>query len=97
MHARNCTVGTGTSRAFLVESSPPVHHSSPVCSVQRLYTALIYIELNEFIHALDKRLEKSAKEAPGRVAKKERKLGLPSTSVPPKQASRWAVKTSMTA
>ena len=62
-----------------------------------LLCLLVYIELNEFIHALDKRLEKIAKDAPGLVAKKERKLGLPFTSVPPKEAPRWAVKTSTAA
>lgn len=62
-----------------------------------LLRLLICIELNEFIHALDKRLEKTGKEAPGLVAKKERKLGLPSTSVPPKNAPHWAVKTSIEA
>jgi hypothetical protein len=63
-----------------------------------LYVVLFaHLELDEFMHALDKRLEKTAKEAPGLVAKKERKLGLPSTSAPPKEAPRWAVKTSTAA
>lgn len=53
---------------------------------------LIIIELDKFIDVLDKRLEKGAKETPGLVAKKERKLGLPSSSIPPMEAPRWAVK-----
>ena len=48
--------------------------------------------LDKFIDVLDKRLEKAAKETPGLVAKKERKLGLPSSSIPPMEAPCWAVK-----
>jgi hypothetical protein len=39
---------------------------------------------------------KGSKEAPGLVAK-ERKLGLLSTSAPPKKAPHWAVKISIAA
>ena len=42
------------------------------------------VELNKFIEVLDKRVERTSKEAPGLVAKKERKEGKPSSSVPPK-------------
>ena len=41
---------------------------------------------------LDKRVERTTKETPGLVAKKERKEGEPSSSVPPKGAPKWAVK-----
>ena len=41
---------------------------------------------------LDKRVERTTKETPGLVAKKERKEGEPSSSVPPKRGPKWAVK-----
>ena len=53
---------------------------------------IIIVELNKFIEVLDKRVEKTTKETPGLVAKKERKEGEPSSSVPPNGAPKWAVK-----
>ena len=49
-------------------------------------------ELNAFVEVLTKRLERTTKETPGVVAKKERQLGAPSTSDPPKGAPGWAIK-----
>lgn len=48
-------------------------------------------ELDEFMSILDERLSKKETHPVGLVAKKVRKIGSPSTSVPPINTPGWAV------
>ena len=52
-----------------------------------------FAALNKYISILDTRLSKiCVREVAGNVAKKVRRLGVPSSSTPPIDAPPWAVK-----
>ena len=58
-----------------------------------LYTYTPHPVLNKYIDSLDQCLAVvAAKDLPGNVAKKVRKIGEPSTSAPPLDAPAWAIK-----
>ena len=51
-------------------------------------------ELDEYIKVLDNRLEKNQIKPVGFVAKKCRRVGSPSVSMPPPYSPAWAIKAS---
>ena len=57
------------------------------------YFSHIMIGLNKLIDELDKRYESKVSREGGTMPRKERRMGLESTSVPPIGAPKWAVQT----
>ena len=57
-----------------------------------LYTFFVHLVLNNFMEVLDTRLAKKNPQSPGIVAKKVRKAGEPSNSLPPTDAPSWAIR-----
>lgn len=53
-----------------------------------------FVELDEFMSVLDSRQPKHQKMSTGMVAKKVRKQGAPSDSLPPSDAPSWALNNS---
>ena len=60
-------------------------------SILRVFLIISLLELNEFLHLLDKRYEEKVKKDGTFMARKERKIGTPSPCEPPVDAPGWTL------